>query len=510
MLLHEGFTNQAKRIPDKVCLHFEDRDVTYDELYRRVKRLANAILSLDLQKGEKVSVLLSNCMEFFEIIFGVSRAGLCLVPVNYRLVADEVEYIVDNSDSKALIFGPEYKSLVEELVPRLSKVNNYIAVGGEAPSWANDYEELLARADESEPPVTVEETDLRALGYTSGTTGFPKGVVVHHTFVPPEILAGEWGEIKEDDVTLITGPLFHLSHGNFGPQQLYFGGKCVIMKSFKAEEALRLIEEHKITRIFALPTAFNWILGLPDQVKDTYDMRSVSFVCSAGSPLHKEAKLELMELFPNAELYDFYGATEIGVCTNLNMRKEMSKIDSVGHLAFGAEVRIVDDEGRDVPLGTPGTLYMKNVDAEFYNNPEATSASRMGEWFTAGDMLFMDEDGYYYIADRKQDMIISGGENVYPAEVERVLYTHPNVHEAAVIGVPDEKWGESVKAIVVLKDGEGSTADEIMEYCNSRLAGYKKPRSVDFMDELPKNAMGKILKRVLRETYWEGHDRRVS
>jgi acyl-CoA synthetase (AMP-forming)/AMP-acid ligase II len=234
------------------------------------------------------------------------------------------------------------------------------------------------------------------------------------------------------------------------------------------------------------------------------------FLASAGSPLHREAKLNLLELFPNADLFDFYGATEIGVCTNLNVRKEISKIDSVGHLAFGAEVRIVDEAGQDVPVGTPGTLYMKNPQSEFYNNPQATKAARMGEWFTAGDVLMQDEDGYYYVVDRKQDMIISGGENVYPAEVERVLYTHPRIREAAVIGVPDEKWGESVKAIVSLREGMEATATEIMDYCTGRLAGFKKPRSVEFVEDLPKNAMGRILKRVLRKEYWVGAGTQIS
>jgi acyl-CoA synthetase (AMP-forming)/AMP-acid ligase II len=188
----------------------------------------------------------------------------------------------------------------------------------------------------------------------------------------------------------------------------------------------------------------------------------------------------------------------------------MSKIDSVGHLAFGAEVRIVDEEGHDVPVGAPGTLYMKNPQSEFYKNPEATEANRMGEWFTAGDVLTQDEDGYYYVVDRKKDMIISGGENVYPAEVERVLYTHPKIREASVIGVPDEKWGESVKAVVALKEGASANAEEIMDYCTGKLAGYKKPRSVDFIDELPKNAMGKILRRVLREKYWGDRRAKVS
>lgn len=510
MLLHEGFKQQAIFQPQKACLVFQQQSVTYGELAGRVNRLANTLSSHGLKKGDMVAVLLPNSIEYFEIIFGVGSAGLCLVPINYRLVASEVEYIVDNSDSKVLIFGPEYQQLVTEIASRLKKVKHYVAVGRETPSWALSYEGLLAEASDKEPGVTVTETDLRALGYTSGTTGFPKGVVIRHTFVPPEVTAQEWGPVTEFDVTLITGPLFHLSHGSYGPTQLRFGGKCVVMKSFDAQEALKLIEEHKVTRMFALPTAFNWILGLPEEIKSKYDLRSVKALTSAGSLLHRDTKLGLLEFFPNADLYDFYGATEIGVCTNLNVRKELSKIDSVGHLAFGAEVRIVDEEGRDVPIGTPGTLYMKNPSAEFYKNPQATRANRMGEWFTAGDVLRQDEDGYYYIVDRKHDMIKSGGENVYPAEVERVLYTHPKIREAAVIGVPDEKWGESVKVVVVLKEGISASPGEIMEYCTGKLAGYKKPRSVDFVEELPKNAMGKILKRVLRQKYWGNHKTQVS
>ena len=510
MHIFEGFTMQAKRLPDKVCLCFEGREITYREHLGRCNRLANALLGLGLKKGDMVSVLASNCVEYYECIFGIASAGLCIVPINYRLIADEVFYIVDNSDSKALIFGPEYNSVVEELIPRMDKVNDLICLGEEVPSWAKSYEDMLAGSRESDPPVEVDENDLRALGYTSGTTGFPKGVVVHHTFVPPEVLATEWGEITEEDVTLITGPLFHLSHGKYGPQQLYFGGKCVILKSFKAEESLQLIEKHGVTRIFALPTAFNWILDLPEETMDKYDLRSVTFVCSAGSPLHRDSKFKLLELFPNADLHDFYGATEIGVCSNLNVRKEMDKIDSVGHLAFGAEVRIVDEEGNDVPVGQSGTLYMKNTVSEFYKNPEATSANRMGDWFTAGDVLRVDEDGYYYIVDRKADMIISGGENVYPAEVEKILFTNPKILEAAVIGVPSEKWGESVKSIVVLREGETTTPEEILEFCSSKLAGYKRPRSVDIVDELPKNAMGKILKRVLKEKYWGKGGPKVS
>ncbi|MBI2877015.1 MAG: AMP-binding protein, partial [Candidatus Tectomicrobia bacterium] len=298
----------------------------------------------------------------------------------------------------------------------------------------------------------------------------------------------------------------------FNHMHIYIGGTVLIKDKFEARDALKTIQDEKVTTGFIVPTMYNLMMTLPQEELKSYDVSSMRVIISAAAPLHTKTKEWILDYFSNASLSEAYGATELGICTNLKHRDQRRKIRCVGQGVFGYEMKLLDEDGNPVKQGEPGILYATGpcmLDG-YYKNPKATEENSAGPWFTVGDIVKEDEEGYYYVVDRKSDMVISGGVNIYPVEIDNCLMSHPKVADVAVIGVPDELWGESLKAFVVLRPGETCTAEELIEHCRQNLAPYKKPKSVDFVPELPRNPSGKILKRVLRDQFWKGQESGVS
>ncbi|UCD58920.1 MAG: long-chain-fatty-acid--CoA ligase [Candidatus Hydrogenedentota bacterium] len=509
----------ADEFPDKPAIIFNDKITTYAELNNRAARFANAMASMGIKPRERVAVILRNCTEFLEIIHGLVKGGFTHVPVNWRLAPEEMRYVINNSDSIAVVVSEEF---LEKLTPIKGELTNvtagrYVYLGQETPGDMHNYEEILAKASDAEPGVENKPNDPFFIGYTSGTTGFPKGAVTPFGDWETKILS-LFGLLRldNDDIQLLTMPLFHMNAINTSTVSHYAGQTVVVMERFRPEEALRLIEKYKTTFSSMVPTMYSRLKNLPNEVFDKYDNSSMRSLMQSSAPLPFPTKQWIIEKFENAGLHELYGGTEAGVVTYLPPEEQLNRPGSVGMALPTIEVKLVDDDGNEVPQGEVGQFVSRPREGatfgkvtEYYKDEKSTKKSFKDGWFYSGDMARMDEDGFYYLVDRKFDMIISGGENIYPAEIEAVLYKHPKILESAVIGVPDDEWGESVKAVVVLREKQTATAEEIIGYCREHLAGYKVPRSVDFVDDLPKTDTGKILKKLIKAPYWKDRDVKI-
>jgi acyl-CoA synthetase (AMP-forming)/AMP-acid ligase II len=563
----------ATKYPAKLCLKDRIRRFSFAETNLRVNRLANALLKLGLNKGDKVSVLLENCVEIVETYLACAKTGIIINPINFRLTANDVAYICDNADSKTFIVDEEFVPLVDSIRLQLPKVKDYIVVTTQAESLRgaerlrgeaeanpmrllhfvrndtscqiatpsrqggmarNDnlkgyynYNDLLSKSSEAEPNCKVNPEDTWVLLYTSGTTGKPKGVVrSHESYVAFYLINAVDFGFTENDICLNVMPLCHVNSTYFSFTFTYIGGAIYInpARRFEPQEILEIIQREKITFISLIPTHYSIILSLTPEVRNKYDVSSIKKLLCSSAPARGEIKKRIMEFFSRREvgipkatsldspsgkgvqLYEGYGSTEAGIVTVLKPEEQLTKLGSIGRESCGTDcVKILDENGKEVPVGEVGELYSRGpmLFDEYYKLPEKTKKSFQGEWFSAGDLARKDEDGYYYIVDRKDNLIITGGEHVYPSEVEEVITRHPKVLEVAVIGIPDNKWGESVKAIIIPKENAKATSEEIIEFCKDKLAGYKKPKSVDFIkpEQMPRTASGKILHRELRKKY---------
>lgn len=523
MNLADGLRLNAWRNPKKVAAVFEDKRLTYEELNARANQLAHATLGKGFKRQEKISIIMYNNIEFLEIYHGLARAALISVPINFRLVPAELEYIINNSDSTGLFVGIElFDKLNPDNIP-LVKKENIIIIGPkeQTPQGYMNYEDFIAGNPEHEPEnVDQKEDDIFYFGYTSGTTGFPKGAmntirgtldIVKNVFVRT---AGKAHIDLSKRVMLAIIPICHSNSIWATLITFWCGGTNVIFPSgkFDAEKVLQLIASEKVTTSSMVPTMITRILELPDDVKNPYDMGSLTSLGSSSAPLLTRTKEEALEFFRNVRFSEGYGSTETGALTTLRHKDQTRKIRSIGQPNPGIEIKLLDEDGNVITEpGKPGTLWAKARSAfiGYYKDPEKTEQAIDGEWSTPGDIAYFDDEGYYYLADRKHDMIISGGENIYPAEIEEVISKLPQVSEVAVIGVPHEQWGEEVKAVVILKEGETMSEEEFMDYCKEHLAGYKRPRSVDFVDDFPRTATGKVLKRIIKKPYWEGQERNI-
>ncbi|HSO62810.1 MAG TPA: AMP-binding protein [Desulfobacterales bacterium] len=502
----------AKKFPRTVALKDHARGLTYPELNRRVNKLAHSLLALGLKKGDKVAVLLENSIEIIEAYLATAKTGIIIVPINFRLISPDVEYIADNADAKAFIVHDEFASTVDPIRPQLTKIPpaNYIVVGRPTPGY-RAYEDFIASAPESEPEGEVLPEDTWILIYTSGTTGKPKGVVrSHESHIAFYLINAIDFGFNEHDVCLNVMPLCHINSTFFTFTFTYIGGSVVIhpARSFRAEEIMEIVAREKITFISLIPTHYNLILSAAAEAR-RHDRSSVRKLLCSSAPVRKSMKLAIMEFFPGVQLYEAYGSTEAGIVTVLKPEYQMKKLGSIGFESLGTEfVKILDAERNDVPAGQVGELYSRGpmLFKEYYKLPEKTAAAFHNGWFSAGDMAKQDEDGFFNIIDRKDNMIITGGEHVYPSEVEEAVGSHECVFDCAVIGLPDDKWGEKVAVVVIPKPGTDRstiTDKDIMECCREKLAGYKRPKEVIFIsqDEMPRTPTGKILHRKLREKY---------
>jgi len=502
--LGEMISVNAVKYPDTVCMKDAKRGYTYPEVDKRINKLANALLGLGLKKGDHVAVLLENCLEICEVYFAACRNGLVVVPINFRLVGKEIGYIVENSESKAIVVHDEF-------IPNLPEIKtvpgaNRIVVGKETPGW-KPYDAFLSSGSEKQPKVKVKPSDTWIMLYTSGTTGTPKGVVrSHESYISFYLINAIDFNFRHGEIDLNIMPLCHVNSTFFTFNFAYQGATFYVhpARSFKPLEILEIIQKEKITFISLIPTHYNIILNAPKEEAKKFDVSSITKLLCSSAPVSPEMKKDIMAFFKGVQLYEGYGSTEAGIVTTLFPEEQYTKTGSIGReSAATAIIKLLDEKGKEVPVGEVGELYSYGpmLFDEYWKLPEKTKASFAGKYFTARDMAYKDKEGYYYIVDRKDNMIISGGEHVYPTEVEIALCSHPAVYDAAVIGIPDPKWGEAVKAFVVCKEGKTATEQELLDFCKDKMAGYKKPKSIVFIkpDEMPRTATGKKLHRILRD-----------
>ena len=500
---------QAARQPHRPALIEDERSLTWEQFFRTRNRLAHALAGLGIGPGQHAIVYAHNALENLVVGAALRALGAIGVPMNHRLTAEEVAYILDDADATAVFVGDAFLPMAER-VRGAARVKHWITLGAERRPWAEALDDLLARGDEAPPPSPP------AMGgsmvYTAGTTGKPKGALRRVT--DPEAILPRLAALDCLDpaqVHLVAGPLYHSAPGGFALYAQMVGGTVVVMRKFDPEEALRLVERHRCTTTFMAPTLLKRIVDLPAEVRGRYDVSSMRSLVIAAAPCPMRVKEQALAMF-GPVLYEFYGSTELGVNTVLRPEDVLRKPGSCGRAAPGVELAILDDDGRRTAPGTPGELFVRRYDGvfdEYYRNPAATAQTSRGEWMSVGDVAWMDAEGFVYICDRKRDMIISGGVNIYPAEIEDALHRHPAVEDAAVFGVPDPDWGERVHAAVQLRPGRGVTPGELLEFCRAHLADYKTPREVSFHEAFPRDTAGKLVKRLLREPYWAGRQTRV-
>ena len=454
-----------------------------------------------------------NSLEHYEIGNGLRRIGAILVPVNYRLGGHEVAYVLNDSGARVMIADETHREVVDAARAELGAGRAFVTTGEAISAGWLRYKDLMGS-----PPPGGFAADLpgewggggigASMIYTSGTTGHPKGAWRPHgadiAYVMQMISIFE---LTQSDVHLVCAPLYHSAVGLFSVLYQVLGATVVVQPKFDADQALHLIERHRVTTSFMAPTL---LMRLVDaQESNPRDVSSLRAILLGAAPCPYSLKVRANKAF-GPVLWEFYGATETGINTVLRPEDQLLKPGSCGTAVPGQEIKLVDGSGNEVATGEPGEFMVRNeVLAEYFNKPEATTKNLHDGFFSVGDVAYKDQDGYFYICDRRVDMIISGGVNVYPAEIEAVLLAHPAVQDAAVIGVPDEQWGESVKGVVQLRRKAHTTEEELIAFCAERLAGFKKPRSIDLVEELPRDAAGKLLKRMIREPYWRQAGRRI-
>ncbi|HLH71473.1 MAG TPA: long-chain fatty acid--CoA ligase [Candidatus Dormibacteraeota bacterium] len=492
-----------ERWPDREVIVHGGRRIDNRTLSDRVNALARGLKELGIGRGEVVALLLYNCPEFLEATFAANKLGAVWLPLNYRLAAAEWQYILGHSGARVIVTEPEFAPLIDAIAGELPELQHRVLLGADADRPWMAFETLVEPyRGERVPDAEVGEHDLQRLMYTSGTTARPKGVMITYGNLLWKNVSHilEFG-ITSSDRTLVAGPLYHVGGMDLPASAvLYAGGSLVLLRKFEARETLAAIQAEGVTNLWLAPAMVNMILQLPDL--ESYDTRSVRFIINGGEKMPIPLIQRILRAFPNAWFSDAYGLTEtVSGDTFMDREHVISKIGSVGKPVLHLGVRIVDEEGREVPPNQLGEVVLRGpkVFKGYWRDPEATAAAIRDGWFHTGDIGRIDEDGYLYIEDRKKDLIISGGENIASSEVERALYEHPEVLEAAVIGIPDPRWGEVPKAFVVLRSGSGVTAQDLVEHCRQRLARFKVPRQVEFIDALPRNPSGKVLKRELRE-----------
>jgi acyl-CoA synthetase (AMP-forming)/AMP-acid ligase II len=497
--------------PDKTALIEGDLVVSWAMRDERANRAANALRALGVAPGDRVAVMAFNSIAGFEVSGGLGKLEAIGVPVNFRLRGAELAYILNDSGVSVVCAGPEF---VEHLDAARTQVPGGVAfaalTGAPAPQGWLSFEDLLSAASSEQPEVEEIDGLGATMIYTSGTTGHPKGAY-RPRGVPLQHVMKTIGmfDLRQDDVHLMAGPGYHSAVAFFSGLTTACGGTIVIMPRFEAEDALALMARHEVTTTFMAPTLLHRIMDLPPDVRDRYDVSSLRALVLGAAPCPFSLKESATAHFGEV-LYEFYGATETGINLLLRPEDQLRKPGSAGLPPDGQEILLLDDDGNAVPDGVPGELWARSDWlATYYNRPDATARSMRDGYFSVGDVAYRDAEGYYYICDRKIDMIITGGVNVYPAEVESCIHAHPDVADVAVIGVPDDNWGEAVKAVVALRPGATAGEQELVDWCRGRIADYKRPRSVDFAGELPRDMAGKLLKRQIREPYWAAAGRRI-
>jgi len=504
----------AKRRADRTAIHFEGRRIAFGELDRRANQVANGLTAEGLRPQARIAILSKNAPAFFELWFGAAKADMVLVPVNFRLAPPEVAYVIDDAGAEVLFVGADFYPVIEKVAHELKSVRRIVALDGPHGGWTT-YGDWLAPQSANDPALPIAPERCAIQMYTSGTTGHPKGAQLSHanllTLLPGALR--ELGHWHDGDVSLVCMPLFHIGGSGWALIGFYRGIDTVLMRDPDPAAILRLIPEHRITKVFMVPALLLFLLQNPHC--RTTDFSSLELIVYGASPAPVDLVRNAIKVF-GCGLAQVYGLTETtGAITYLppedHDEKTPQRLKSCGKPMGGIEIRIVDANGKDVAIGDVGEIVTRSPQnmMGYWRSPEATERALRGGWFHTGDAGYLDADGYVYIYDRVKDMIISGGENIYPAEVESVLFSHPAVADVAVIGIPDDIWGESVKAMIVKKPGADVTPDELIRFARERIAKFKVPRSIDFVEALPRTPTGKILKRELRKPFWAGQERQI-
>jgi acyl-CoA synthetase (AMP-forming)/AMP-acid ligase II len=485
--------------------------VTFSVLNSTVNRLAHAFRTLGMQRGERLVWCGPNSLEVMATIHAARKAGQIAVPLSYRFNADEMQYVIDNSDATLVVVDAEQAGLVAEIRDRIPKVRAVITYGGAGTENFHAWDDVIGAERDTEPGDEESDVEADTVGaqmlYTSGTTGKPKGAL--RTTTAPVIVAALLGELAlrpGDEVHITTGPLYHSGPLAFAVISHTLGCPIVILRKFDPHSWLRLVKEHRVTNTFSAPTQLKRLVSLPPGDLARADLSSMRCLIANAAPVPYALKQEIVEKLGDGFLYEVYGSTELGIVTVLKPADQLRKPGSCGQVYGGIEVKLVKEDGTDAETGEPGELFIRtDLAMDGYHRTEEQLAELPdGGWKSVGDVAYGDDEGYLYICDRKKDMIISGGVNIYPAEVEAVLYAHPQVLDAAVFGIPDEEWGESVYAVIQAKPGETIDLEEMRSFVEARVGRYKRPREYELRDELPRTDAGKLLKRVLRDEFWHG------
>jgi len=502
--------------PDRDLMVYEGKRWTYATTNERMKRLANALNQLGVQRGDRIGMLQVNCNQYIEAYFAVASLGAIFVPLNFRAKADELTHMIGNAEAKVLFVGSKYVDMVNAMLSELPSLVQCISVDAKVKGMPY-YEDLVGSSSSAEFGGEIGDEDVTILMYTAGTTGRPKGVPLRHSAFVTYVLDNvEPASPEIEERNLLTVPLYHVAGMQAVFAAIYGGRTLVMMSQFEVKEWLGMVQRERVTRAMLVPTMLKWIIDDPDFPK--YDLASLKVITYGAAPMPFEVIKKAIKELSWVRFINAFGQTETASTittlgpedhviegTEQEREKKLKRLtSSIGKPLPDVEVKILDEEGNPLPPCEVGEIVARGprIMTGYWHDEQKTSQVLTGDgWLRTGDRGWMDGDGYIYLAGRGDDMIIRGGENISPEEVEDVLYSHPKVEDAAVIGVPDKEWGQQPRAIVVLKKGEAATPDEIMEYCRSRLSGFKRPRSVVFVQSLPRNPMGKVLRTELRKHY---------
>jgi long-chain acyl-CoA synthetase len=500
----------AAAFPEKPAIIDGDEVMTFAELNSLVNRLAGGLLALGARAGERAAWCGPNSTPVLAFLHAARKIGLVAVPVAYRFTPEELQYVVDNSDATVVVVDAEHAGKVAAVRDRLPKVREVVVFDGAPFDGARAWDDVVASGQDVEPESPQGGGTGATMIYTSGTTGRPKGAL--RTRTDPQAIAALLEILRlqpGEEVHITSGPMYHSGPLAWASLTHTLGGTIVLLRHFDAEQWIDLVREHRVTNTFTAPTQLKRIVSLPDDVLARADLSSMRSLVANAAPVPYALKQELIAKLGEGFLFEVYGSTELGVDAVLAPEDQLRKPGSCGKPYGTVELKVVDDDGNEQPVGEPGELYIRSTAAlDGYHATEERIADLDG-WKSVGDVAYFDDEGYLYICDRKKDMIISGGMNIYPAEIEAVLHAHPDVMDAAVFGIPSDEWGESVHAVLQARPGHEIDLAAVETYAADHLAGYKRPRTWEVRDSLPRTESGKLLKRVLRDEHWQGRTQRV-